>query len=494
MNTAGLLPYQVEPAQCLNAALSLHGAAIDASECGIGKTFHAAAVIRERELPTLVVCPKISATGWRRAMDLMGTSADVNNYEMLSTGRTPYGRWENPKPKPADRLVEYHCECCQCKVDLRKPVRCHAQPSGIHCVHPKKVPHDYGKFIWSDAIQLLIFDEAHVCGGLDSLNADMMTAAKRQGIKTIALSATAADSPLGFKALGYLLGLHCGPACFYNWARVRGCSRPPFGGLHFLVSEDRKKEIMARIHADIFPSRGVRVRKSDIPGFPTCQVTAELYDLENSGKIDELYAQMDTAIQQLNEIKLGDVCAENPLTILLRASQQIELLKVPLFLALREEALAAGHSVAIFVAFTQTLEEIMRRGKISACIRGDQKPGERQHWIDQFQANHEHTIVANIAAGGISVSLHDLHGRPRTGFASLHPSAVKMRQVFGRLPRAGALSPSLYRIPLVAGTCEEKTHRRLVSRLNSMDALNDADLCATNLPLTHGDICQLLGI
>lgn len=492
MNTEGLLTYQVEPVHCLIAALSLHNAALDASDCGVGKTYHAAAVVRHLADPTLVVCPKISVTAWGRALDDMRTSADVQNYEMLATGRTPYGRWEHPLPKTADRKWEYVCECCQLRVDLVRTSRCPVRPSGIHCIHPKKTPHNYGKFIWHEAIKFLIFDEVHKCGGLDSLNADMLTAAKRQNITTLALSATAADSPLCLKALGYVLGLHGGPSCFFNWARARGCSRPVFGGLHFLVSEQRKKQIMSAIHADLFPSRGVRVRVNDIPGFPECRVTAELYDLENSGRIDELYATMDEAIRLLNETKAGDACAENPLTMLLRASQQIELLKVPLFVALHDEATEAGFSVAIFVAYTQTLEELMKRLKVSACIRGGQSPMERTKWIDKFQSNEEKTIIANIAAGGVSVSLHDLHGRKRLGLASLHPSAVKMRQVFGRLPRAGALSPSLYRIPLVAGTCEEKTHKRLVSKLNSLDALNDADLCAANLPLVTGNLGDLL--
>lgn len=492
IDTRGLLEYQIPAVKQLIAAMQLHNAAGDFSDCGVGKTYHAAAVIRHRQSPTLVVCPKISVTAWNRALEQMGTSACIHNYEMLATGRTPYGRWEHPLPAVSDRKFEYVCEGCQCKVDIVRTSRCPVRPSGIHCVNVKRVPHDYGKFIWYDGIKLLVFDEVHKCGGLDSLNADMLTAAKRQNIATLVMSATAADSPLGFKALGYVLGLHAGPSAFFHWARVRGCSRPVFGGLNFLVSEDRKKQIMSRIHADLFPSRGVRVRVNDIPGFPACQISSELYDLEGSGRIDELYAQMDEAIRLLNETKAGDACAENPLTMLLRASQQIELLKVPLFIALRDEALEAGFSVAIFVAYTQTLEELMKRLKVRACIRGGQPPNERTNWIDKFQSNDETTIIANIAAGGVSVSLHDLHGRPRLGLASLHPSAVKMRQVFGRLPRAGSLSPARYRIPLVAGTCEEKTHARLVSKLNSLDALNDADLTACNLPLTTGNLSELL--
>lgn len=492
MDTAGLLPFQIEPANILVEALSLTGAALDASDCGVGKTYHAAAVVRHLKSPTLVVCPKISVTSWNRVLTAMKTGACVKNYESLATGRTPYGSWEHPMPKV--RPTKYVCEQCQQEVKIYESVRCRYHPTGIHCVSIRPVPHNYGKFSWYAGIKLLVFDEVHRCGGLDSLNADMLIAAKRQAIPTLCLSATAADSPLGFRALGYVLGLHSlvGSNGFFHWAMHRGCKRPVFGGLHFMASEERKKGIMAEIHRSLFPVRGARVRVTEIPGFPACQVKSELYDLDAAGKIDALYAEMDTAIAALNEMKKTDVCDWNPLTMLLRASQQIELLKVPLFIAIRDEAIEAGLSVAIFVAYTQTLEELMKRMKVPACIRGGQPLGERQHWIDEFQADRQTTIIANIAAGGVSVSLHDTLGRARLGIASLHPSAVKMRQVFGRLARAGGLSPALYRIPLVAGTVEEKTHEKLVSKLNTMDALNDADLCAANLPLLAGNLGDLL--
>lgn len=492
MNTQGLYDFQIPAAEQLLSALKLHGAALDGSDCGVGKTYHAAAVVRELGLPTLVVCPKISVTSWNRVLTAMGTGACIKNYESLATGRTAYGSWQYPMPK--ERPVKYFCNSCQQEVDVNKADRCRMHSGGIHCISPKTIPHDYGRFTWYAGIRFLIFDEVHRCGGLDSLNADMLVAAKRQSIPTLCMSATSSDSPLGFRALGFVLGLHAlvGTNGFYNFALRRGCKRPVFGGLHFLASEERKKSIMADLHRTIFPSRGVRVRVSEIPGFPDCKITAELYDLENSGKIDELYATMDEAIRLLNDTKAGDACSENPLTMLLRASQQIELLKVPLFISLRDEILERGHSAFLGVNFTQTLRELLKRMKIESCIVGGQNPAERDHWISEFQENREHTLVTTIPAGGVSISLQDLHGRPREGLSSAHPSAVKMRQFFGRLPRAGALSPSLYRIPLCAGTVEEKIHCRLVSKLNSMDALNDADLCAANLPLLAGNLGDLL--
>lgn len=492
MNTQGLYAYQIPAAEQLIAALKLHGAALDASSCGLGKSYHAGAVIRELQLPTLVLCPKIAVTAWGRVLDHLQTGACVKNWEIVRTGTLPYGRWQHPLPTASERKVKLVCQSCQCETDLTRPVRCHAHPSGIHCVESKKVPHNYGRFNWYEGIKLIVFDEAHVAGGLDSLNADLVVAAKRQNILSLFLSATCADSPLGFKALGYSLGLHGGPTSFYSWAKARGCSRPVFGGLHWLVNEQRKKQVMSAIHADLFPSRGVRIRTSDIPGFPSCRVDAELFDLEGAGKLAALYERMEEAIDILNKHKLSDKAAEHPLTVLLRCAQEIELVKVPLFIALRDEAIESGHSAVLFVNYKQTMDELLSRMKTSACIRGNQSPSERQHWVDEFQENRELTLVANTAAGGISVSLHDLKGRPRLGICSVHPSAVKMKQVFGRLARAGGLSPARYRMVLVAATPEEKMHSRLSSKLNCLDALLDSDLTACNLPLTVGDLGTLL--
>lgn len=487
MNTSGLLSHQIEPAHRLIDALSIYRAALDAGDCGCGKTWTSAACIRHLELPTLCVVPKIAVSAWKGVLATMGTSADVLNYEAIRTGKTPFGTWD--KMPPAQRLIEHQCEACQQIVDPATETPCRMHSLGIHCISPKKVPHDYGKFRWNDVVKLLVFDEVHVCSGLNSLNSDMLVAAKRQGILTLALSATAVESPLSLRALGYVLGLHClvGPNGFYSWAMKRGCRRPVFGGLEFWVGEDKKKQILSQLHAELFPSRGVRIRISEIPNFPKLHVTADLFDLENSGRIDELYAEVQDALSALDKIKLGDKAPEHPLTKLLRASQAIELLKVSLYLAIRQEAIDAGRSVAIFVSYRQTMVELLKRCN-AVSIYGGQNAAERDENILAFQENRVDTLVAILSAGGQSISLHDLLGRPRTGIISLHPSAIKTKQVLGRLARAGGKSAARYIFPLVANSLEERLHKKLSAKLDCIDLLNNGDLLAVNLPISVKNI------
>lgn len=262
-------------------------------------------------------------------------------------------------------------------------------------------------------------------------------------------------------------------------------------------SEESRKQHMLRLHAELFPERGVRIRVSELGDrFPKCQISAELYDLKESGRIDELYAEMDEALDDLNERRALDRNLEHPLTRVLRARQEIELLKVPLFEELARNGIENGRTVGIFVNFSQTIEELCRRLKTECRVDGSQVGAaghaRRQGFIDRVQADLERLIVVNNQAGGVSISLQDMTGQfPRLGLVSLPNSASMFRQLCGRFPRAGGKSASLYRVVLAAGTVEERQHKRLSEKLNQLDVLHDGDLWACNLPLKKHSLDDL---
>jgi hypothetical protein len=486
-----LYPYQIASARHLLDVLESRGSALDGSDCGVGKTPVAVSLIRHFNVPTVVLPPKISLTAWAAMGKYLGTEFDVVNIESIRTGKTLYGYWENPKPEKP--VVELICNKCQLKIDPTESINRPCAFGGIHCVVAKKVPHNLGKFYWNDEIKFLVFDEVHRHGAMDSQNADMLIAAKRQGIRTLAMSATAADSPLGLRALGYILGLHglVGEDNFYRFAFKHGCKKAPFGGLYFAGTEEQRRVKMAELHRDIFPACGSRVRIAELgDAFPSCSIHAELYDFgpAERTRVESLYREMDAAIKELHGIKAGDVNEEHPLTKILRARQELELLKVPMFEEIAREERESGNSVVIFVAFKATVAELCKRLKVECRIVGGQSQRERDNAIGEFQSNREKTLVANIDAGNVSVSLHDLHGGfPRVGIFSPIYSSVKTRQMFGRLRRAGGKSPARYRGILAAGTCEEKIHRALSAKLDNLDMLNDGDLMAANLPLTRAE-------
>ena len=492
MNSKGLYSYQVVLGEHFIGCLRRGQNVLDGSKMGSGKTFTAGGVIRELDLPTLVLAPQISLTPWKRMGTYLGVEFDVLNPEMVRTGKTPFGTWSNPKP-PGPLPTKLICLCCQCEVDPADGKRCALEPSGFHCVEVKKIPHDYGKFRWNEGIKLLVVDEAHKFGAQDSLQSEMLIAARRQNIKILAMSATAADSPLTLRALGYALGLHTliGEDSFYRFAFNHGVKKHPFGGLYFGGEDTDRIANMAKLHNLIFPRFGGRVPESEFANWPACQITAELYDLKESGKIDDLYKEMDGCVQALNCLRQTDV-PDLEITKMLRIQQELELVMIPVFEEIARQLLEAGYHVPIFVNYRQTMEELAKRFKTGCLIYGGQNPKQRQQNIDDFQDDKEPVLISISAAGGIAISLHDLHGNfPRGGVVSLNYSGVIMEQLFGRLPRAGAKSKSLYRIPLIAGTRQEKIHAAVAGKLNQIDAFNDGVLWAANLPLTKHSSAEL---
>lgn len=469
-----LRPHQVKPAAHLHGIVAAGRCALDGSDTGTGKTYVAAAVAAAMDRGTLAVVPKISQTSWERVGEYLGSEYDVIGWEKVRTGNTPYGWWDHPYVR---RTV---LKCTRC-FEIVTTQECRNQLHGIHCVEVLPVKHNYGKFNWHPGVEFIIMDEIHRANApTASLNADMLIAAKRQGIPVLGLSATPACSPLHFRALGYMLDLHAlkGTNSYQRWSRRYGCRpHPQFKGWAWMVGEDKQRGIMEDIHSQVFPASGVRVRTDDIPGFPKRVVEASLFDLQGSGRIDSLYEEMREALNELHDTQEGDVDPENPLTKLLRARQEIELIKVPVVVELVEGYLAQGKSVAVFVNFRQTIEELSKRLKCPNIIDGSVVGKARQEVIDSFQDDRIFSVLVNSKAGGICVSLHDILGnRARVGLVMPDASAVTVRQVFGRLQRDGGKSLAYYRMILAARTKEEDVFKKFNAKSNNLDALLDSDL------------------
>lgn len=489
-----LREWQRAPAEHLLSILQVFDSVVDCSDTGTGKTYTAVAVACALRLPTLVVVPKISITAWHRVAAEFGEKFSVIGYEKLRTGTTDFGRWENQDRIGDGRQIFHVCQCCQQRVDIENPASCYAHPLGIHCLVTKKSEIRYGNFGFHSGVRAVIFDEAHRCGGMDSLNAEMMIAAKRQRIKTLSLSATLATDPMKLRALGYSLDLHGDRAAsqgkpnFYQWAARHGCRRiPPMPGIRWAIGEAEQRQRMAAIRSQIIPARGVRLTTNEIPGFPECSVTAELYDIDKPETMERLYAEMAEALERLAHTTASDKAPDHPLTQMLRARQKIEILKVPVAVELATDALENGLSVGIFVNFSATIDELSARLGCKDIIDGrPENARRRQAVIDAQQRDEIRLVLLNSDAGGISVSLQDLRGEfPRLGLVFPGFSATTFRQLCGRFPRDGAKSKSYYRVILAAG-CKSETqiHRNLRGKLDNLSALNDADFAPDNLPLT----------
>jgi superfamily II DNA or RNA helicase len=107
IDTTGLLEPQFKHVQTLVDSLYLNGVAVDMSETGTGKTYAAAAVIREMNRPFVVISPKSVLHQWEKILGSFKLKANVLiNYEKLSRGNTKYMKWRKGMPDPVRPFQE----------------------------------------------------------------------------------------------------------------------------------------------------------------------------------------------------------------------------------------------------------------------------------------------------------------------------------------------------------------------------------------------------
>jgi len=419
-----LFDYQIPAKDRLVNSLRVHGAALDASATGVGKTITALFTAKELGLPILVVCPKAVIPSWKAAAAKVGVKLEcVINYELIRNGRT---KW------------------------LKKEAR---------------------SLIWtlSGRQHLIIFDEVHRCKALDSINAKMLIAAKRNGHRVLMLSATAASSPLDLRSIGYVLGVHK-LHDFYAWAHAHGARRNRWNGWDW----DSEQGYLSMIHDQIFPAKGVRIRISELGDrFPENTIIAEALQIENSASLEAMYEEAAQAIKDAKDKKKE---ATEPFVKILRARQESELRKVPLFVDMVGDLVEEGNSVAIFVNYSETLTLLSQYLETDCVVWGENKGDEREEAIQKFQSGESKIIICNIQAGGASINLHDEDGRfPRVALISPTFSAVDLKQCFGRCHRANGKSKVIQKVVYAAGTCEEAVCKQVQDKLSNLDMLNDND-------------------
>ena len=435
----GLRPWQIFAVEKLCASIKKWGAAIDGSDVGVGKTYSACAVARELDMDILIVCPKAVMESWKRVIHnhfkMQSKLVGIINYEMLRTGR---------KDSPYLSYVK------------RRETR-------------RK------EFVWKiPKNTLIVWDESQKLKGAKTKNSETCTSALDQGYKMLFCSATNATNPLELRTVGLSLRLFTTNPQYYTWLYEHGVTKGRFG-LEFTGN----KEHLAKLNKDIFINRGVRLSRDTIPNFPESQIIADCYDMEEEAqkKINKIYSEMELELKKLKN-KMKKEKSTSELVAILRARQEIELVKVPLFLEMIEEGLENGMSVVVFCNFTETIHALAERLNTQCIVNGEAKYEKtRQQSIDDFQNDKERVILINIAAGGAGLSLHDVNGKyPRMSLISPSYSAVQMRQATGRVWRDSAKSKSIQKIVFVANTVEEKVCDTVNKKLNNMDILNDGDL------------------
>jgi superfamily II DNA or RNA helicase len=436
-NVSGLHEFQIPSVSKLCAAISRHGAALDGSDTGSGKTYSAVAVARELGMKIAVVCPKAVISAWKKVITKhFGLKSEfILNYESVKTGKyKEIGVWKHVS-----------------KISSREY---------FHWNIPKNT--------------LIIFDESHRLKGHGTQNSEIALAAKKQGYKILCCSATNAINPIELKTVGLILGIYK-TGKWTSFLRDHDCEKGRFGW-----EFNGSKMALKKLHGDLFMDRGVRIKREEIKDFPDCDVMAESYNIDEKSEkgLKEIYEDMAKELKALQiQCKNTKEYQVNAMVIQLRARQRAELTKVPLFVEMAEDALEDGMSVAIFVSFSETVRALSTRLGTDCIVWGENKRNERDVNIENFQSDRRRVIILNSAAGGTGVSLHDLNGNyPRIALISPHPSAVILKQCLGRVWRQGGKTKSLQKIVFVANTVEEEVCDKLKMKLNNLDLINDGDL------------------
>ena len=443
-----LLDYQIEHTMNLVRIINTNKSALDASDTGTGKTYSAVAACGILKLKPIIICPKSIMSVWKKVCDYFDVKYhSIVNYELLKRGKI----YVNDKKIKAKflKIIEKDKD---------------------------KIEFEF-KFDKTDNNIIFIFDEVHKCSNLYSENGNLLIAARKSNIPLLLLSATIADYPDKFKLFFYILN-------FIDPSQVKDLSISYEKYIKIVEKWiERDQKPMVRIHNMLYPDRASRVR-IDILGdaFPETQITAIPYSLDKKRTM-EIELEYKKLAAELDLIKnKKDKDKANPLTLLLRSQQKIEILKIPTFIELTKDFIYNKLSVVIFVNFTQTLKTLAEMLKTDSIIYGEQSYEDRIRIIEDFQENKTNIIICNIKAGGIGISLHDIYGgHPRVSIISPTWNSIELTQALGRIHRAGGKSKSLQRIIYIADTVEERIAEKLKLKLKNINSINNGDLDLTNI-------------
>jgi superfamily II DNA or RNA helicase len=471
-----LLSFQTAHVYQLQECLTLRNRVIDASDTGTGKTYCAIAVCALLKLTPFIICPKSVISNWVSVCNEFGIKyLGVSNYEMLKNGNYYAENYEKVKCPYMDievieittkvEIDDNKKETAIDAQDLSQPLKLKKESEINQYIKKKKL--DYKFYLPTDT--LVIFDEAHRCKNWSSQTSNLLISISKCNCKIMMLSATLTDKIDCFKPFGIVLDFYKVLEGYRPWIK----SKETINKIKYKNWTEEKKRLDI-IHNAIFPQYGSRMKIKELGNlFPSNNITANSYFLEDHLKVEELYKEINTEIESIK--KMED--KSKALALIIRNRMRIEMLKVTLFMDLAQEGIDSGYSVVIFVNYIGTLEYLCYHMKVDCIIKGGQTMEERDNMIKDFQSNKKKVIIVMQQAGGIGISLHDIHGgHPRMSIISPSWSGQEMRQTLGRIHRAGSKTPAIQKIVYVAKTYEEQLCKIIKQKLGNIDALNDGDL------------------
>lgn len=404
---------------------------LDSSHVGTGKTVVAAHLAKHLNRPVAVLCPKAVIPSWQRELAEIGIEPlFVLNYEKIRTGKTDF------MSKRGKKIMQW------------------------------KIPKD----------TIIFVDEVHKCKGPYTQNAQLLVSLITQGYSVHAMSATAAEDPTEMRPIGFALGLHNlnkadkGLKSWFGWMMQYGCFQNEWNAW-----ELKRGAKLKDLNKVMYNKNVKKLTVDDFPdSFKDNRVFIEPVAFGSATKIAKAYKELGITPEIItNLIENGTVeDSDWVLVNLLRARQLAESLKAKDMADMAKDYIDQGHSVVLFVNFTDTATTLSTLLKCKSIV-GGQTAVERQQIIDDFQEDKEHVIVVNTAAGGTGISLHDINGnRQRISLISPTFNVKDHLQALGRIHRNGAKSDAIQKILVASDSIEEHVMRVVEQKSDNLNTLH----------------------
>jgi hypothetical protein len=305
-----LLPYQVNHVNNLYNTMILNKRALDASDTGTGKTYTTIYLCKKLDLIPFIICPKSVISTWLKVLYYF----DYADNEFILTTYNQVIKHNFLKKEDEEYYWDF--------TNIRKM--------------------DY----------LFIYDEAHKCKNKDTINAKILTDLSDNGVNIILLSATIADKPLYFMILGYVLKLYTSYQDGLFWLdNVIKCNK-------------KSKHPLLAVHNILYPKYASRMRIDDLEGmFKDNKINFDGIVMENYFEIEREYENINKLVEESKKSNLGNIQ---------KIRQKIEFFKVDAIVKLTFNYLKEDKNVAIFVNFTNTINELSKKLGTKCIIYGQQ--------------------------------------------------------------------------------------------------------------------------
>lgn len=311
--------------------------------------------------------------------------------------------------------------------------------------------------------RLFLFDEVHKAKNRKTANAKLLLKAATLG-RVHMMSATAVMDPLDMGAIGPVLGLFS-PSQYWNWCLQHGCKKGVWGGLVFSGGD----KVLEKIHEYIFPDKGARLQRDEVPNFPECDI--EVVELDLGVQVARAYKQMAQQAGIRVDALFGEAEeVDHPLTRNLKLRQGVEIAKAPALIEIVQDHLDNGMAPVLFLNFKETIALIEGQFPGCAVIEGGR---DNKAEMNKFQSGKSNVCLVSITAGGTGISLHDVNGtRPRAGLMCPTDDPRAAEQARGRIWRNGSKSKALLKQIFAAGTVEAKMADREAKKLKKISIIN----------------------